>query len=156
MKKYRLLSLLTLIGALCFYSSGSHAQTSTMPANPYFIPVDSANKMLRSYLTSVNADIDSNKQLQALIMDADALREYLSNPSIKKVKVMFAHTLDYINAGHGGENCGYTPGQLTIIFAGYDSENNYIFAPGNLVPNRAKPCPTNCSVTGTAANMYLQ
>jgi len=117
----------------------------------HFIPVDSANKMIRSYLNSI-ADSDTEKpQLQSLIMDADALREYLKDTSIKEVKVMFAHTMDYINSGHGGQYAGYRPGALTIIFAGYNLQGNYVLAPGNLVPDGSSPCPPFCPGTGTAS-----
>jgi len=124
-------------------------------SNPFFISVDTANKMLGSYLSSINADADNNMNVQSFIMDADAIREYLSNPSIKKVKIMLAHTLTYINTGNQGVNCGYKSGKLTVILAGFNGESNYIFAPGNMVVDQAIPCPTACEVVGTASDMYL-
>lgn len=154
MKNSGILSLIVLITGLCFSSLNTHGQGGGT-TNPYFIPVDSANKMLRSYLSSIHADVDSNKQLQSVIMDADALREYLSDSSIRKVKVMFAHTLNYINSGKEGVNCKYTANQLTIIIGGYDKNNNYVIAPGGKVPNRGIPCPENCPDSGTASDMYL-
>lgn len=121
----------------------------------YFIPVDSANKMLESYLNSINADVDTSTNIQSFIIDADALREYLSDTSIKKVKVMLAHTLNYVNSGGNGLPCGYRTGKLTIILAGYDEDKNYIFAPGNKVMDHAVPCPTACPTIGTASDMTL-
>lgn len=139
-------------------ASAGGAATAGAPGggyNPYFITIDTANKMLGSYLASINADADNNKNVQSFIMDADAIREYLSDTRIKKVKVMLAHTLDFINSGNQGVNCGYKSGQLTIIMAGYNAEQNYIFAPGNKVPDGAIPCPENCATLGTASDMTL-
>ncbi|HET8574291.1 MAG TPA: hypothetical protein VFL76_10530 [Edaphocola sp.] len=123
----------------------------------YFISADSANRMIRSYLLSVG---DSNgntndENIQSLILNADALRCYLKDSSIKHVKVMLAHTLKYINDGHYGEPAGYAPGAFTIIISGYNAEGNYVLAPGNLVPDHSKPCPTLCSMIGTSASPLL-
>ncbi|RYY17201.1 MAG: hypothetical protein EOO04_25770 [Chitinophagaceae bacterium] len=79
-----------------------------------------------------------------------------NNPEIKRVKVMLAHTLKYINTGHGGQNAGYKSGALTIVFAGFTKDGNYVFAPGNMVPNHAVPCPRNCPDAGSAAQNLLQ
>lgn len=123
----------------------------------YFIVSDSANRMIKSYLTSIGDtnNVVNNNNLQSLILDADALRAYLNDNSIKKVKIMFAHKLDYINEDHFGQPAGYSPNALTIIVAGYDGNGDYVLAPGNMVPDRSIPCPTNCPVTGTAANPLL-
>lgn len=116
--------------------------------------MDTANKMIQSYLTSIGKDTD-NANIQSLIVDAGTLRKYLSDTSIKKVKIMFAHTLDYINSGHEGQPAGYTPFAFTIVISGYDSEGNYVLAPGNMVPDHAEPCPTNCPTIGNAANALI-
>ncbi len=169
MKNLHFLSLLLLCSVFCTYSASaqsfttsSSSSSSSAPSiggggtpNPYFITIDTANKMLESYLSSINADVDTNTNIQSFIMDADAIREYLADNSIKKVKIMLAHTLNYINSGNAGVNCGYRAGKLTIIMAGFDADKNYIFAPGNRVPDRAEPCPTNCPVIGTASDMTL-
>jgi len=133
------------------------AQSVPEAQTDYFIIADSANKMIKSYLASIgdtNGVVKSD-HLQSLILDAGALRRYLSDNSIKKVKIMFAHRLDYINDGHYGQPAGYSPAGLTIIVAGYDDDGNYVLAPGNMAPDRSMPCPTNCPVTGTAANPLL-
>ncbi len=122
-----------------------------------YIPKDTANKMIGSYLASISSDADlQNPDVHSLIVDADLLRNYLKNPEIKRVKVMLAHTLEYINTGHGGQNAGYKSGALTIVFAGFGKDGNYIFAPGNMVPNHAVPCPRNCPDAGSAAQNLLQ
>ncbi|MBS1614920.1 MAG: hypothetical protein JST06_02265 [Bacteroidetes bacterium] len=119
-----------------------------------FIPTDSANKMISSYLQSVdsNGGGSTDSSLHSLIFNADSVREYLSNPAIKHVKVMFAHTLEYINAMGSGHNVGYERGALTVILGGYDEQGNYIFYKTNQVPEHANECPIKCPITGTAAN----
>lgn len=122
----------------------------------YFIKKDSANKMIQSYLTSIEstgAGVDSS--IKSFILDADALRAYLSDTSIRGVKVMMAHTLNYINSGQDGQDAKYKTGALTIIVSGFDNAGNYIFGPELKVPNRAMPCPHYCLVTGTASNDLL-
>ena len=116
-----------------------------------FIPADSANKMIKSYLTSINS-LHNDSDLRSIIFDADSLRAYLSNTSIKHVKVMFAHKLDYINAQGSGHNVGYKSGALTVVFGGYDANGNYIFWSENRVPNLGTPCPSSCVTTGTASD----
>ncbi|MEO6831656.1 MAG: hypothetical protein ABI169_05620 [Chitinophagaceae bacterium] len=117
-----------------------------------FIPTDSANKMINSYLQSVNSGSGNDSALHSLIFDADSLRAYLSNTSIKHVKVMFAHTLEYINQKGSGHNVGYESGALTVIFGGYNAEGNYVFWQGNSVPNHGAPCPSNCVSSGNASS----
>lgn len=111
------------------------------------IPLDSANKMINSYLTSINASTDTTK-IQSLIFDAEPLRYYLndmaSSGDITKVKLMFAHSLDYINSGNQGVNAGYQTGALTIIIAGYDEDGDYILYPGSTALNKATFCPPIC------------
>jgi hypothetical protein len=122
-----------------------------------YIPRDSANKMIRSYLASIDEDNDSNNpNLNSLIMNADMLRDYLSNPQITNVKLMFAHQLDYINSGNGGKNAKYSSNGLTIVIAGYNRLGNYVYAPGYMVCNHAMPCPRNCPVSGSASENTLQ
>lgn len=116
------------------------------------IPVDSANKMITSYLTSIGGVNSTQQNLYSLIVDAGSLRTYLSNPNIKNVKLMFAHTLEYINAGNAGQNCGYGSGKLTLIIAGYDGSGNYVLDTKNGVEDNLQPCPHNCPTSGTAAS----
>lgn len=130
------------------------------PVAGEFIPVDSANKMILSYLTSIHF-AQNDTDLHSLIFDADSLRAFLNNTNITKVKFMFAHTLDYINNGGQNQYCGYQSGALTIVVAGYDSSNNYVFynypqSPTEMVLEHGMPCPSNCPVAGTATNNLLR
>lgn len=145
----------------CQSNNTSKEKTEAMQSIPeqdeaYFISVDSANEMIQSYLTSIQDSNSDNPSLQSLIVDAGALRDYLSDTSITKVKIMFAHTMQYINEGHDGQPAGYKPNALTIVIAGFNVEGNYVTAPGRMVPDRARPCPSDCPTTGNAANPLIQ
>lgn len=133
----------------------SSADSTTLPDTCLTcVPVDTANKMITSYINSLNGN-SGNEYLYSLIVDADEMRDYLNaNPSVKNVKLMFAHTLEYINSGHGGQNCGTKAGKLTVILAGYDATGNYVIGP-NGVMDHAMPCPTSCPSVGTASSNTL-
>lgn len=120
-----------------------------------FICVDSANRMLGSYLSSINAD-NNDSDIHFLVCNADSLRAYLSDTRIKNVKLMFAHTLEYINEGNYGKKAGYTNGNLTIIIAGYDVNGTYIYRNGNTVMEHFQACPVYCDdVIGAASSSLL-
>lgn len=130
--------------------SSTDAHASGLEAIPAsYIPVDSANKMISSYLGSVQT-VDS--AVHSLILDADDIRAYLQDTSIRKVKIMLAHKLDYINAGNADVPAGYNYGAFTLIMAGYNALGNYVLAPGNNVINRVSPCPVFCPEAGSAQN----
>lgn len=125
-----------------------------------FIPKDSANKMITSYLNSIgdstSGTVTNDSDLRSLIIDVKALSDYCKQSSAAgykpvKMKLMFAHTLDYINSGRGNQNCGYQSGKLTLVVALYDSMGNYIYMNGNCVLDDLQPCPTVCPTTGSAA-----
>ncbi len=123
-----------------------------------FIPIDTANKMIQSYLTSIGGTGGVDTSLHSLIVDANALRKYLttdSGMSISHLKIMFAHKLDYINSGHAGQPCGYGINGLTAVMAGYNNAGNYVFYPVDLVMDQMRPCPHECPVNGSASNDLL-
>jgi len=123
----------------------------TDTAHYQFIPMDSANRMINSYLYSINYTMNDT-DLRSLSINADSIRLYLnSNPGISSVKLMFAHTLNYINSGGEGQYAGYQSGALTIIMAGYDRSGNYIYMPTGMVIDHATPCPASCPTVGDAA-----
>jgi hypothetical protein len=159
-----------IIAALAFFAllascgNGGHSasdkkDSSTHHTNAYtigsggevFISTDSANKMISSYLNSIDYQ-HNDSSLRSLIFDADSLRAYLSNVNIKHVKVMFAHTLDYINTNGQGNNAGYRSGALTVVFGGFDDQDNYVFWQTNRILDHGQPCPMDCVNDGTAAS----
>jgi hypothetical protein len=134
-------------------SSNSLQSTSTSEQ----IVADSANKMIKSYLTSINYTTNDTN-LRSLIFDAAQLRDYLNSTSageIARVKIMFAHTLAYINSGHKNQPAGYKPGALTLVIAGIDESGNYVYIDENEVLDFSMPCPTSCPTAGNAARDTL-
>ena len=135
-------------------TDANHSQPSSLNNKISLIPIDTANMMILSYLNSINYT-NNDSDLHSLIVDAEALRAYLtedsSGRSIQKIKIMFAHTMDYINSGGANQNAGYQSRKLTIVLAGYDYKGDYIYFGDNQVMNRFAPCPHLCPELGTAA-----
>ena len=122
-------------------------------ANSKFIPVDSANEMISSFLYSIGSS-GNDSDVRSFTVNADSLRNYLNNNDIKNVKLIFAHTLNYMHAGYYGQYAGYQAGAITIVIAGYDNAGNYIYHGGNVLDHVA-PCPYSCP-SGSAGNDLLQ
>lgn len=119
-----------------------------------FIPMTVANQMINSYLSSISANTNDT-DVRSYSINADSLRAFLDNTSIKNVKLILAHTMNYINAGHYGVPAGYQSGAMTIIIAAYDESGNYIYYRGNNVLDHVAPCPYSCP-PGQASNSLLQ
>ena len=127
-----------------------------------FIPMADANQMISSYIASIASDPNNTAQtpdIHSFSVNADSLRAYLANPAIKSVKLAYAHTMEYINAGNYGIMAGYQSAAMTIIVAGYDANGNYVYFSGangsQLVLDHLVPCPSNCP-NGAAGNDLLQ
>lgn len=139
------------------FSSCKHGCVGTNPTD--FIPIDSANKMIGSYLNSIDVT-HNDTDIQSLVIDMDQLMLYQdqtaqSQNRLTHIKLMFAHTLDYINSGHGNQPAGYNSKALTLIIAGYNQNGNYVYLNGNQVLDHSTPCPHNCPI-GQASNSLLQ
>jgi len=120
------------------------------------ITIDTANVMISSYLQSIQGNTDTD--VQSFSMSADSLRQYLNDTSrgkIANLKIVFAHTMNYINSGGRGKYAGYRSGALTLIVVGYDINGNYIYNGQNEVYDHMVPCPTSCP-NGPAGNGLLQ
>jgi hypothetical protein len=83
------------------------------------------------------------------------VRKLLSDPNISSIKIMFAHSLDYINAGGKDIPCGYCAKELTVIISGYDNAGNNLYNPQGTVLEIGNPCPPNCHVNGAAIHDLL-
>lgn len=118
-----------------------------------FINKDTADVMIESYLESISKSPDT--QLNCLIINADSLRSYLNDTSIKNVKLMLAHTTAWINGGNMGRPARYKPNAFTIVLVGYNSAGNYVYYNGNQVMDNAMPCPSYCPISGTAQRNVL-
>jgi len=148
--------LLALAAAVCLLTACSPSpMDSTVALSANFIPKDSANKMIRSYQASIALpDSDTTAKLSSLIVNAEDLRSYLADTSITQVKMMFAHTLNYINSGHVGLPAGYRNDAFTLVLAGVKANGDYVYGAGTTVLNRCVPCPYSCML-GKAASPLL-
>ncbi len=136
----------------------AYRTTDDSTVNSLFISKSVANEMISSYIYSLGNTSSSNivNDLKAFSIDADSLRMYLADTRIKNVKLIFGHTMKYINAGNTGKYAGMQSGAITIIVAGYDSNGVYIYhAAGNEVLDHAAPCPYTCGI-GDAGSDLLQ
>jgi len=144
------------LAAFCAISCSLAAcqpKTSESP-NPHTgdshrISLDSANRMISSYLGSLDSSAPI-ADLRSVVFDAAQLRKYLSDTAITQVKISLAHKLQYINAGNQNVMGGYRSDAITLIISAVDHSGNYIF-PGNQVMDYAMQCPVLCPV-GTAAS----
>jgi len=108
------------------------------------IPLDTANAMIQSYLTSVRYPY-ADTALRALTFDADTLRAYLmQNPSIVSVKFILAHQPAYKNSGNNGLYSGMKPQALTMIIVGVNESDQYVLNSQNGVYEHLTPCPVQC------------
>ena len=137
-------------------NNGISHSTGRLVGSAYSQPIaiDSANKMISSYLQSVGYPyVDTT--VRSLAFDADTLRDYLKDKDITTVRFYLGHQLSWLNGGTSrfGKNIGMSPGKLTIIMAGLDDEGAIIRNSSNGVYEHAQPCPNNCGPTATAAYM---
>ncbi len=129
-----------------------------------FITKEVANQMISSFVTSIGEDPGYNQQapdLHSFTVNADSLRIYLNNNNLRSMKLIFAHTAAWMNAGNTGKWAGLQSGAITIILAGYDNQGNYVYCLPNgpngsqFVLDHLTPCPTNCA-QGAAGGDALQ
>ena len=118
------------------------------------IKIDTANRMIGSYLASVGYP-EQDSALRGLYFDADSLRSYLSDPKVVTIKLVFAHQQSHITASTYGKYVGLKPGSATIIIAGLDDNNNLVPNNKGGVYEHALPCPTSCSDALSAADGLL-
>jgi len=161
MKKYIITGIALL--ATIFVSCGNinerrlpteGSEVTTLAVVPY-IERDSANKMIGSYLSSIDY-MNNDTDVRSFVINMDRLRAYCDSSSshISHVKVMLGHTLQYINSGKGNINAGYRSGALTVLIAAYNSSGDYFYINGDEVMDYSAPCPSNCP-PGDAGNDFL-
>lgn len=115
---------------------------------------DTANKMINSYLNSINYSVNDT-DVKSFIINVATLKNFLdSEQNITQFKIFFAHTLRFINSGHANQYAGYSSNALTIIIAGVDSNGDYVYYPGTTVIDNSAHCPSNCP-PGSAGNNTL-
>jgi PBP1b-binding outer membrane lipoprotein LpoB len=107
------------------------------------ISIDTANMMIGSYLKSINCPaVDTN--INSLIVNADTLRKYLTDTTIKNIKLMFAQPTSFIATAGYGAYAGYSYNGVTLVIVGMNSSNNYVLN-----------SPIHCPLTGTASNSLI-
>jgi hypothetical protein len=135
---------------------GMYSHSTARLSGPNYsqsISLDTANKMIQSYLTGVGYPaVDT--AIRALSFDADTLRAYLANPKIATVKFMFAQPTSYINAGNYGKRPALSPGAITLVIAGMDNDDHYVLNNRNGVYDNMIPCPAQCP--GDASSIIQQ
>jgi hypothetical protein len=131
------------------HASKTNTTQSEQTTNSHLISLDSANKMIGSYVASFDST-SSDTDLLSVSFNADQLRAYLANPAITNVKISLAHQLSYINAGNGNQHAGYASNALTLIVSAVSANGTYIFS-GNQVMDFGSMCPSVC-LPGDAAS----
>ena len=109
------------------------------------IPVGTANTYIERYLA--NYFVPGKTPVKSMIIDAQMLRDYLSNPDIQNVKFVLG-ARDVV-AGGG------TIEVFTLVVAGYDSAGNYVLTPSGNILDQMTPCPNLCPTVGNAANDFI-
>lgn len=102
------------------------------------VPVATANGYITQYIDDYYTP--GIMPVKSLILDADLLRSYLSNPDITNIKFML------------GVRPFGTDETITLVVAGYDANGDYILTSSGNVLDHANPCPTNCPTVGNAQN----
>lgn len=119
----------------------SIAVTSTVDS--FFIPIDTGARMVSSYVASISPDV--NDTIKGWSIDADAMRTYLADTTIKTMYIALAHKQSYMNSGHYGVPAGLSAAALTIILTGKSTDGGTVFYNSSYVLNRARPCPPVCA-----------
>ena len=124
------------------------------------INIDTANRMIQSYLTAINNTVNT-QEIKSVIYDADVLRAYLDQhvgtdmKRIEKIKFIFAHSLDYVNSGNEGKRPDTNSHALTLVIVGVDKDGNYVYTKGGQALDFAQPCPPRCPVQGNSSSSLL-
>lgn len=106
------------------------------------IPVEFANNLIGSYLNSVGYP-QQDTAIRSFAYDADTLRSYLADTSIKTIRFHMAHSPAYYSTNNN-QFAGLAAQSLTIIIVGYGNEDNMIRNNQGGVYEYAYPCPYTC------------
>lgn len=122
-----------------------------------YIPIDSANKMISSYLNSIQYQ-NNDTDVRAFVVDANAIRCYLNSNAGKNVvnlKVFLAHNAEYANSLDSNKNCGYNVKGLTLVITGFDSLGNYVIYPNGVCIDHTEETPIKFKIKGNASNNLI-
>ena len=122
------------------------------------INIDTANRMISSYLTGINYEVNT-EEIKSLFVDANVLKNYMDQADtahpIKKFKLVFAHSLDYIHHGQEGLRPDSNSHALTLVVVGVDGDGNYVYTNNHTAIDYVQPCPNSCPSEGTSADNLL-
>lgn len=107
-----------------------------------FVSISEANRMINSYIGSTRSLTDESP-VHGWTVNGAALTMVLSNPSVKSVKFMLGHKMDYILSGQEGLVPSATSKAVTLIAVGLDSAGNYTTENDEVLDN-SMPCPEIC------------
>lgn len=114
---------------------------STPPVIGAFIEIDEANGYIQEFLDNhYDPESFGTVNTKSFILNADLVRQYLADPAVKNVKLMLG-----VREVDGTK-------YPSIMFAGYDSNGDYVNAGPNknMVLDHCAQCPPACPVSGTA------
>lgn len=130
--------------------------SKVMDEQSSFISIDSANKMISSYINSIDYK-HNDSDVQSITYNARDLRKMLdsmvASETVTEVQIKLAHTLSYINDGHANQPAGYNKDALTFVLVGINAQGDYVNA-GTAVVDFGRPCPSHC-LPGTASNPLI-
>jgi hypothetical protein len=97
------------------------------------IPIDSANRMIGSYLTSIGyPSVDTG--IRHMIFNADTMRNFLENNQIATLKFSMAHKRGSISGDNYGSYHGVNSNFFGLLLSGLnEEEDEHIYGPGNKV-----------------------
>ncbi|XZF16004.1 hypothetical protein ACTHGU_07690 [Chitinophagaceae bacterium MMS25-I14] len=79
--------------------------------------------------------------IKVLTFDADAVRDYLSDTSIKNFAVFLAQTADWAKDHYGVANSA----AMTVVLVGTDASGHAVKNSAGSFLDYADPCPSSCS-----------
>lgn len=118
-----------------------------------YLPIDSANKMISSYLNSIQYQ-NNDTDVRSFIVDANALRCYLNSEeglNVSNLKISFAHNASTAYSADSNVNCGYNGKHLAIVITGFDTLGNNVIHPKGLCFDRGVWKPL-FQISGNASN----
>lgn len=90
--------------------------------------------------------------MRSLTFDADTLRTYLADTSIKTLKFMLAHRPAWaMNTSTWGQWAGTRPSAMTLVIVGLSQNDQYILNNRGQVFEHCLPCPQDCPNASVSA-----
>jgi len=152
---FKLLIIVSSFGFISCHNNVTNSKSTNENCSSVnaYIPIDSANKMISSYLNSIHYQ-NNDTDVRSFIVDANALRCYLNSEEgqhVSNLKISLAHNITTTYSVDSNVNCGYNGKHLTIVITGFDTLGNYVIYPRGLCYDRTQ-CKPSYRISGNAAN----